>query len=114
MTTAALTEEMVALVARHRRGIGRLLARSLMPPERVLVIIARVESAVGRSFLAAGLQPAPGRQSLAIPTDLAAARMFTDALDQPEVRVLTETHGATPLLVFDSEGRVGVTFERFA
>ena len=40
-------------------------------------------------------------------------KMFTDLLDQPEVKLLAEKHRATPILVFDRLGKAGVTFEQF-
>jgi hypothetical protein len=82
---AGLNQEHVALLARHRDGIGRLMARSRIEPSKVIVIIAHVESTVGKSFIEAGLVPAPGRSSLYVPTGIEAARLFTDLLDHPEV-----------------------------
>lgn len=111
---AGLNQEHLALLARHRDGIGRLMARSQIYPSKVVVIIAHVESPVGKSFIEAGLVPAQGRSSLAVPTGIEAARMFTKLLDHPEVKLLAEKHQATVILVFDRNGRVGITFEQFA
>lgn len=110
---AGLNQEHLALLARHREGIGRLMARSNIDPSKVIVVIAHVESTVGGSFIEAGLVPAPGRSSLVVPTGIEAARLFTDLLDHPEVRLLAEKHGATAVLVFDRVGKVGITFEQF-
>jgi len=111
---AGLNQEHLALLARHRGGIARLMARSRIDPTRVVVIIAHVESTVGKNFIAAGLEPAPKRSSVCVPTGLEAAKMFTDLLDHPEVRMLAEKHRATAILVLDREGKVGITFEQFA
>lgn len=110
---AKLNQEHLALLARHRDGIGRLMARSRIEPSKLVVIIASLESPVGRSFVEAGLVPAPGRSSLCVPTGIEAAKMFTDLLDHPEVKLLAEKHRATAILVFDSAGGVGITFEQF-
>lgn len=110
---AALTQDMVALVARHHGGIARLLGRARIEPSKIVVLIAHVESPVGRSFVQAGLVPAPGRSSICVPTGIEAAKMFTDLLEQPEVKLLAERHHATAILVFDSRGKVGITFENF-
>ncbi len=110
---AALNRDHLALLARHRDGIGRLLSRSQIDPSKLVVIIAHVESTVGKSFIEAGLAPAPGRSSLVVPTGIEAAKMFTNLLDHPEVRLLAEKHRATAILVFDRLGTVGITFERF-
>lgn len=111
---AQLSQEHLALVARHRDGIARLMARSQIDPSKLLVIIAHVESTVGRSFVEAGLVPAPGRSSICVPTGIEAAKMFTNLLDHPEVKLLAERHRATAILVFDRDGKVGITFEQFA
>jgi hypothetical protein len=108
-----MNQEHLALVARHRGGIGKLMARSRIEPSKVLVIIAHVESPVGRSFVEAGVAPASGRSSLVVPTNIEAASMFADALADPEVKDGVERHLATAVLVFDRAGSVGVTFERF-
>lgn len=110
---ALLNQEHLALLARHRDGIGRLMARSRIDPSKLAILIAHVESPVGKSFIEAGLAPAPGRSSLVVPTGIEAAKMFTDLLDQPEVKLLAEKHRATPILVFDRLGKAGVTFEQF-
>lgn len=111
---AKLNQEHLALLARHRDGIGRLMARSRIEPSKLVVIIASLESPVGRSFVEAGLVPAPGRSSICVPTGIEAAEMFTDLLGHPEVKLLAERHRATAILVFDREGKVGITFEQFA
>jgi hypothetical protein len=90
------------------------MARSRIEPSKVIVIIAHVESTVGKSFVEAGLAPAPGRSSLCVPTGIEAARLFTGLLDHPEVKLLAEKHRATAILVFDRLGKVGITFEQFA
>lgn len=108
-----LNQNHLALLARHRDGIGRLMARSKIDPSKLVILIAHVESTVGKSFIDAGLVPAPGRSSLVVPTGIEAAKMFTDLLDQPEVRLLAEKHGTTAILVFDREGKVGISFEKF-
>lgn len=77
-------------------------------------MIAHVESSVGKSFIEAGLVPAPGRASLCVPTGIEAATLFTDLLDHPEVKLLAEKHGAMAIVVFDRYGKVGITFEQFA
>lgn len=77
------------------------------------MIIAHVESPVGKSFLDAGLVPAPGRTSIVIPTGIEAAKQFTDVLDHPDVKRLAQVHHATALLVFDRNGDAGITFEQF-
>lgn len=110
---AQLSQEHLALVAKHRDGIARLMARSRIDCSKIIVIIASLESPVGRRFIEAGLVPAPGRTSLCVPTGIEAAKMFTNLLDHPEVRLLTEKHRATAILVFDREGKVGITFEQF-
>lgn len=89
------------------------MARSRIEHSKLVILIAHVESTVGRSFIEAGLVPAPGRSSLAVPTGIEAAKMFTDLLDHPEVRLLAGKHGATAILVFDRLGKVGITFENF-
>jgi len=89
------------------------MARSQVDPSKLVILIAHAESTVGKSFVGAGLAPAPGRSSLAVPTGIEAAKMFTDLLDQPEVKLLVEKHRATAILVFDREGKVGITFEQF-
>lgn len=111
---AGLNQEHLALLARHRDGIGRLLSRSQIDPSKLVVIIAHVESTVGKSFIEAGLAPAPGRSSLVVPTGIEAAKMFTNVLEQPEVKLLAERHHATAILIFDHLGKVGITFEQFA
>lgn len=111
---AQLDQEHLALVAKHREGIARLMARSRIEPSKLVILIAHVESTVGKSFVEAGLVPAPGRSSLVVPTGIEAAKMFTELLDHPEVRLLAEKHGATAILVFDRNNRVGITFEQFA
>ena len=110
---AQLNQEHLALLARHRDGIGRLMARSRIEPSKLVILIAHVESTVGGSFIEAGLVPALGRSSLVVPTGIEAAKMFTDLLDHPEVKLLAEKHRATAILVFDREGKVGITFEQF-
>lgn len=90
------------------------MARSRLDPSKIIVMIASLESPVGKSFIEAGLVPAHGRSSLAVPAGIEAAKMFTTLLDVPEVKLLAEKHGATAILVFDSLGRVGITFEQFA
>jgi hypothetical protein len=110
---AGLNQEHLALLARHREGIGRLMARSRIEPSKLVVIIAHVESPVGKSFIEAGLVPGSGRSSLCVPTGIEAARLFTDLLDHPEVKLLAEKHRATAILVFDRLGKVGITFEQF-
>lgn len=110
---AQLNQEHLTLVARHRDGIGRLMARSQIEPSKLVILIAHVESPVGRSFIEAGLVPAPGRSSLCVPTGIEAAKLFTDLLNHPEVKLLAEKHRATAILMFDREGKVGITFEQF-
>lgn len=110
---AKLNQEHLALVARHRGGIGLLMARSRIDTSKIVVLIAHIESRVGRSFIEAGLVPAPGRSSLCVPTGIEAAKLFTDLLDHPEVKLLAEKHRATAILMFDREGEVGITFENF-
>jgi len=90
------------------------MARSRIEPSKLVILIAHVESTVGGSFIEAGLVPALGRSSLVVPTGIEAAKMFTDLLDHPEVKLLAEKHRATAILVFDREGKVGITFEQFA
>lgn len=111
---AQLNQEHLALVAKHRDGIARLMARSRIDCSKLIVIIASLECPVGKSFVEAGLVPAPGRSSICVPTGIEAAKMFTNLLDHPEVRLLTERHRATAILVFDRDGNVGITFEQFA
>lgn len=110
---AGLNQEHLALVAKHREGIARLMARSRIDSSKIIVIIASLGSPVGKSFIEAGLAPAPGRSSLVVPTGIEAAKMFTNVLEQPEVKLLAEKHRATAILVFDREGKVGITFEQF-
>lgn len=110
---AGLSQEHLTLVARHRDGIARLMARSRIDISKIVILIAHVESTVGKSFIDAGLVPAPGRRSLVVPTGIEAAKMFTNLLGHPEVRLLAEKHRATAILVFDRYGKVGITFERF-
>ncbi|GMV15482.1 MAG: hypothetical protein AMXMBFR56_37060 [Polyangiaceae bacterium] len=110
---AQLNQDHLALLARHRDGIGRLMARSQIDPSKIVVLIAHLASPVGKSFIEAGLVPAHGRSSLVVPTGIEAAKMFTNLLDHPEVRLLAEKHRATAILVFDRRGKVGITFENF-
>jgi len=110
---ASLTQEHLALLTRHRLGVGRLIARSRVEPQRLLVIIAHVESAVGQGFIEAGLFPATGRTSIVVPTGFEAARTFVPALLDPEVIERAARHGATAVVIFGREGPPGITFERF-
>lgn len=110
---AALTQEQLFLLARHQRGIGRLLSRSRIDPSKVLVIIAHVECTVGRGFLEAGVVPVPTRSSVVLPMGIEAASVVVPAVLDPEVLRGAARHGATALVVFGREGPPGLTFERF-
>jgi hypothetical protein len=90
-----------------------LLARSRIDPSKLVIIVAHVESPVGRIMIDAGVPVPPGRSSVVIPTSRETASLYTDVFEQAEVRELAEKHGATAILVFDQEGNVGITFERF-
>lgn len=103
----------LALLERHRNGIVNLLAKSRLDPVEVVVIIADVRSRVGRAFVDAGLAPAPGRTSIAVPTSIDSAPIIAEVLDLDEVRRLRNVHGATALVVIDERDDAGVTFERF-
>ena len=103
----------LALLERHRNGIVNLLAKSRLDPVEVVVIIADVRSRAGRARVGAGLDPAPGRTSIVVPTSIDSASIIAEVLALDKVRRLRDVHGATALVVIDERDDVGVTFERF-
>lgn len=76
--------------------------------------IAHVESPVGRVLVEAGMVPVRGRLSLVFPTTIEAAPMIAEVLGHPEIRRMNDQYRATTLVVFDSVGGLGVTFERYS